>query len=136
VPRLCHATRQDTRHDRPGVVKFIIDAQLPRRLAIRLVERGHDAAHTLDLPDGNRTKDSELWERADAEQAVVVTKDADFIINRTLHGHPLRLLVIATGNIANDELMRIIEANLAGIEKVCAVPGHVSLGRTFMIVRE
>jgi len=36
-------------------MKFIVDAQLPRLLAIRLNELGHDARHTLDprKEDGN-----------------------------------------------------------------------------------
>jgi len=31
-------------------MKFLIDAQLPRRFVIWLTEAGHDALHTLDLP--------------------------------------------------------------------------------------
>jgi hypothetical protein len=41
-------------------VNFLIDAQLPRRLARKLRELGHDALHTLDLPGGNRTPDPEI----------------------------------------------------------------------------
>ena len=39
-------------------MKFLIDAQLPRRLAGRLREVGFDAIHTLDLPLANRTPDA------------------------------------------------------------------------------
>lgn len=39
-------------------MKFLIDAQLPRRLARRLEAAEHDAIHTLDLPAGNRTTDA------------------------------------------------------------------------------
>lgn len=31
-------------------MKFLVDAQLPRRLASWLNEAGHDTLHTLDLP--------------------------------------------------------------------------------------
>lgn len=41
-------------------MKFLIDAQLPRRLAGWLFAQGHDALHTLDLPSGNRTQDTEI----------------------------------------------------------------------------
>jgi len=37
-------------------MKFLIDAQLPRRFAVWLNEAGH----TLDLPLGNRTPDSSV----------------------------------------------------------------------------
>jgi predicted nuclease of predicted toxin-antitoxin system len=36
-------------------MKFLADAQLPRRLARWLSAQGHDAVHTLELPAGNRT---------------------------------------------------------------------------------
>jgi predicted nuclease of predicted toxin-antitoxin system len=38
-------------------MKFIVDAQLPRRLALELAHAGHDAIHTLSLDRGNRTSD-------------------------------------------------------------------------------
>ena len=38
-------------------MKFMVDAQLPRRLAASLKRWGHDVLHTLDLPSGNRTPD-------------------------------------------------------------------------------
>ena len=41
-------------------MKFLVDAQLPRRLAIRLREHGHDAVHTFDLPRRNATSDNEI----------------------------------------------------------------------------
>jgi len=41
-------------------LKFLVDAQLPRRLARELVGIGHDAIHTLDLPDKYATRDSEV----------------------------------------------------------------------------
>ena len=31
-------------------MKFIVDAQLPRKFVTWLNESGHDALHTLDLP--------------------------------------------------------------------------------------
>ena len=41
-------------------MKFLIDAHLPRRLAYRLGELGHDALHTLDLSAKNRTDDDAI----------------------------------------------------------------------------
>jgi hypothetical protein len=41
-------------------VRFLIDAHLPRRLVCRLRDAGHDAIHTLDLPNGNHTTDAEI----------------------------------------------------------------------------
>ena len=41
-------------------MKFILDAQLPRKLSDFLVWKGYNSIHTLDLPHKNRTKDSEI----------------------------------------------------------------------------
>ena len=60
-------------------MKFLVDAQLPRRLCYWLLERGHDAVHTLDLELGNRTPDLEIIRIADRDGRIVVTKDDDFV---------------------------------------------------------
>ena len=39
-------------------MKFVVDAQLPERVARWLQASGHEAIHTKDLPDGNCTQDS------------------------------------------------------------------------------
>ena len=56
-------------------MKFIVDAQLPRRLALELAASGHDAVHTLDFSAGNRTQDKEIVALAVRENRIVVTKD-------------------------------------------------------------
>ena len=43
-------------------MKFLIDAQLPRRLTGLLRAAGYEAVHTLDLPQGDRTSDAEINE--------------------------------------------------------------------------
>lgn len=65
-------------------MKFLIDAQLPARLATWLCENDHDAIHTTALPKGNRTPDHEICRVADQESRVVVIKDADFVASREL----------------------------------------------------
>jgi predicted nuclease of predicted toxin-antitoxin system len=36
-------------------VKFLVDAQLPWRLAVFLSDAGHDVVHTRELVEGKRT---------------------------------------------------------------------------------
>lgn len=69
-------------------MKFLIDASLPRRMAHWLRSSGHDAKHTLDLPDGNRTKDADVVAFTDRMEHVVVTKDSDFVVGHVLHKRP------------------------------------------------
>lgn len=41
-------------------MKFLVDAQLPVRLARLLQEAGHDIIHTRELPQQNATPDSSI----------------------------------------------------------------------------
>ncbi|HEX8202594.1 MAG TPA: DUF5615 family PIN-like protein [Isosphaeraceae bacterium] len=85
-------------------MNFLIDAQLPRRMAAWLTAAGRDAVHALDLPDGNRTTDEQVNDVANQEQRVVITKDADFVDTHVLRSRPAKLLLISTGNISNRDL--------------------------------
>jgi predicted nuclease of predicted toxin-antitoxin system len=96
-------------------VKFLIDAQLPRRLARELVDLGHDVIHTLDLPAKNATKDGEVTAVADRGQRIVVTKDSDFRDNHLLGGKPAHLLHVTTGNITNNALLELFGTHLGEI---------------------
>lgn len=96
-------------------MKFLVDAQLPRSLAIFLCSKGHDAIHTLDLPDGNDTTDGETNRISIAERRVVISKDGDFYDSFTRHREPYKLLRIRLGNSSNAALNSLIEKNLAMI---------------------
>lgn len=60
-------------------MKFLVDAHLPRKLAIQLKEAGYDTRHTLGLPLGNSTTDQFINELSITEQRIVITKDSDFV---------------------------------------------------------
>ena len=60
-------------------MKFLVDAQLPIRFVGWRKRHGHDAVHTVDLPLGNRTPDSDLVACAKRDDRIVVTKDSDFV---------------------------------------------------------
>lgn len=95
-------------------MKFLVDAQLPRRLAIWLVGAGFDTVHTLDLPLGNHTPDALINEVSINELRIVVIKDSDFVDSFLLHRKPFKLLLISTGNIRNSELELLFRANIEG----------------------
>lgn len=90
-------------------MKSLIDAQLPARLARRLNDAGHDAIHTIDLPESNRTSDTEIIRIADSQARIVVSKDRDFRDSHLLVGTPARLLVVSTGNITNGYLLALFD---------------------------
>ena len=109
-------------------MKFLVDAQLPARLATLLNEHGHDAIHTSGLSTGNRTTDREITDLADAQERVVVSKDRDFRDGHLLNKRPRRLLVVSTGNIANAELLRLVVENLEELIAAFAESDFVELG--------
>ena len=115
-------------------MRFLVDAQLPRRLAYLLREAGHDAVHTLDLPDANRTTDNEILEIAAREQRVVVTKDADFVNSFLLLHQPEKLLLISTGNIRDADLEALFLPNIAAITATFDTASLVELTRTAVVL--
>ena len=92
-------------------MKFLVDAQLPRRLAAWLSAAGFDTVHTLDLPLGNRTPDTLINDVSIDEARIVITKDSDFVDSFMLQEKPYKLLLISTGNIRNAELEALFQAN-------------------------
>ncbi|MGH3844503.1 MAG: DUF5615 family PIN-like protein [Pseudonocardiaceae bacterium] len=115
-------------------MKFLVDAQLPARLAWFLHDAGHDSIHTSELPEGNRTTDLRIAELADGEGRVVVTKDRDFRDGHLLSRSPRRLLVVATGNITNAALLALFEANLDAIVGALSEADFVELGPDALVV--
>ena len=117
-------------------MRFLIDAQLPRRLARELNAMGHDAIHTLDLPDRNATTDGEIVAVADRDARIVITKDSDFRDSHLLRGSPRELLQVTTGNIRNTDLIAHFEQHIDAIEEAFANADHVELTATELIVHE
>ena len=114
-------------------MKFLIDAQLPRRLATHLKQAGFEATHTLDLPEGNRTADQTLITISITEHIVLVTKDSDFVQSFLLKREPWKLLLISTGNISNDELLHLFVQNITQIADAFSAFDFVELNRINII---
>lgn len=117
-------------------MNFLVDAQLPARLARVLRDAGHDAIHCQSLPNGNRSTDAEIASSADADDRVVITKDRDFRDGHLLRGVPRRLLLVVTGNITNDQLLAVLAGNLDQIVDALDEARFVELGATSLVVHE
>ena len=115
-------------------MKFLVDAQLPRRLAGLLQSSGHDASHTLDLPEKNHTSDEILCRHASSEQRVLVTKDGDFVDSFFLRGQPPKLLFVTTGNIPNKDLLALFRANLPAITSALSSHSFVEIDRNGLTI--
>jgi predicted nuclease of predicted toxin-antitoxin system len=115
-------------------MRFIVDAQLPRDLVTFLQKHGHEAIHTAELAEKNRTPDEKIRRLADAEDRIVVSKDDDFVTSHLLRGTPKRVLLISTGNISNPELIQIMQDNFDSLEKALDEGVFVELTRTSLVV--
>ena len=117
-------------------MKFLVDAQLPRRMALAIKAQGHDVLHTLDLPEANKTADEQINNLSMQEQRIVITKDADFVNSFLVAGRPYKLLLISTGNITNHDLEALLVPQLAKIEEAFHEHLFLELNRTSLIIRD
>ena len=114
-------------------MNFLVDAQLPRRLTYHLRAAGHDALHTLDLPQGNRTDDAAINALSVREHRVVITKDADFVNSFFLLHQPYKLLLISTDNISNADLESLFVSQISALATAFASYDNVELTRSTLI---
>jgi predicted nuclease of predicted toxin-antitoxin system len=117
-------------------MKFLIDAQLPRQLAFELNLAGHDARHTLTLPNANASEDEELLEIATTEERIIITKDSDFRDSYLLRKQPRHLLLITTGNISNAALLALVFKHFGQIIKAFEIHSFLELSRDNLIIHD
>jgi predicted nuclease of predicted toxin-antitoxin system len=58
-------------------MRFLVDENLPVEIPALLEHRGHDVLY-LAHSDARGATDEEVWERAVAEERIIVTRDLDF----------------------------------------------------------
>jgi predicted nuclease of predicted toxin-antitoxin system len=115
-------------------MKFLVDAQLPMRLARCLREAGHDVVHTRELPEQNSTPDSMINQLSMNQERIVITKDTDFLDSFLIRQQPYKLLLITTGNIKNSELEMLFLNNLAHLVELFEQYDYLELSRESLIV--
>ena len=115
-------------------MKFIVDAQLPKKLATWITKKGYNTLHTLDLTKKNFTEDLEIIKISVKEQRIVISKDSDFFDYYLLRGQPYKLLFISTGNIVNHELIRLFEKNFTELVKLLKSNKVVEMGNNNIVV--
>jgi predicted nuclease of predicted toxin-antitoxin system len=92
-------------------LRFLVDAQLPPRLAQRLIELGHEATHIFEL--GLATAiDSVVWNEAVARKAALITKDRDFVTLRVARQAGPPIVWLRFGNCDTDTLIQRVTKSL------------------------
>lgn len=107
-------------------MKFLVDAQLPPALCGWLHARGHEAAHVSEI-GMIAASDEEIARRASFDDAILVSKDEDFVTLRL----PDRFAFVwlRCGNATNRALAAWLEPRWAEIED------WLSRGERFVEVR-
>ena len=117
-------------------MKFLVDAQLPVRLAKFLQANGYDTLHTKDLPEQNATSDTQINQISIEQERIIITKDSDFVDSFLTIQKPSKLLLITTGNIKNSELEQIFSKNLSTIVDLLRNHSYVEINRNEIIVHQ
>jgi predicted nuclease of predicted toxin-antitoxin system len=86
-------------------MKFLCDVHISLKLSNRLTSLGYYSLHVNQMPDKWHTTDKEICHFADANDFVVITKDADFRDSFFIMQSPRKLIKISLGNIANKQLI-------------------------------
>ena len=94
------------------MLTFIIDTQLPPKLAKYLHEKGFPSIHTTYFPHGHLLDDNTIIEIAVRDNRIIVTKDSDFLDNYLLNGVPPKVLMLQFGNISNADLLDLFDHEL------------------------
>jgi predicted nuclease of predicted toxin-antitoxin system len=106
---------------------FFCDVHIPPSLAAALRAWGFEAAHVLDL--GLETaSDQAIWSRAREEDAIVVTKDRDFVQLAISQPGP-RLVLVCIGNSTS----RVLRDKFS--ELLPEVLNHFSAGQRVVELR-
>lgn len=117
-------------------MKFLVDAQLPVRLARVLQSAGCDTIHTQDLPRRNATPDSEINLLSIQESRIVVTKDRDFVDSFMIDRQPYKLLILTTGNINNNQLIELFMKNLPHLAELFQEHSLIEMNRDTIVVHQ
>ncbi|MBE9056872.1 DUF5615 family PIN-like protein [Sphaerospermopsis sp. LEGE 08334] len=115
-------------------MKFLIDAQLPMRIANLLENLGYDVIHTKNLPLQNATPDSEINKLSILEQRIVITKDKDFLDSFLIKQEPYKLLLITTGNISNKQIEQLFLQNITQIVELFMNHDFLEMTRDSLII--
>jgi predicted nuclease of predicted toxin-antitoxin system len=115
-------------------VKFVVDANLPRRLAKWLECNGHEPIYAGDLRSGADTRDSEIIAFENNEKRIVITRDSDFVRPFQTRRGPPGLVLIGIGNCTNAELLEHLERFKSQLFSVIELGKIVEVRREMLLV--
>ena len=91
-------------------MKFLVDENLPPRLVQDLADLFPESIHVQSIGFGS-TPDELIWEYAQAQGFVFLTKDKDFASISLTRGAPPKVILLQTGNCSTDEILTVVRRN-------------------------
>ena len=98
-------------------MKFLCDVHIPKKLSKYLELRGFESEHVNHILDGCFTTDAAISLHVDKNDLILITKDRDFKNSHLLVGAPKKLIKVNLGNISNERLIELFDANLHSIDE-------------------
>lgn len=95
-------------------MRFLVDANLPPALAEWLRSQGHFAVHAIDVGLAS-SPDRAVWAWAKSNQAIIVSKDEDFVMLRIHDPAGPTVLWIRFGNCSRHHVIARMAAHWTAI---------------------
>jgi predicted nuclease of predicted toxin-antitoxin system len=91
-------------------MKLLFDQNLSPHLIERLTSLYPGSTHTMTIGLG-KALDSEIWQYAQKNQLIIVTKDADFNELSTVWGSPPKVIWLRRGNCSTKTIETLLQDN-------------------------
>jgi len=110
-------------------VKFWVDAQLPPLLAAWLSERFQVEAYSLKALGLRDAADAAIFQAAQQQGIVLISKDSDFVELVSRYGPPPQLIWVTCGNVTNRQLRIVFNKTFStSLELLAAGQVMVEIG--------
>lgn len=111
-------------------VRFLLDENLSEQLLPGLSVRFPDSAHVRELGMGG-VADSALWDFAQRDGFLLVTKDEDFVTLSVLRGAPPKVVWLNIGNADNSDTLALLLRHAEALEQFASHPDAGFLALAF-----
>ncbi len=99
-------------------MRFLFDQNLSRHLKHLLQALYPDALHVQDI-GLDSIPDINVWEHAESENLVIVTKDSDFVEMSLRLGHPPKVIWLNIGNSSTADAASLLRGSQDEIRAFC-----------------
>ena len=96
-------------------MKLLLDQNLSPRL-VNILKGGFDVIIHVSSLEMSQAADLVIWDYANANGFIIVTKDKDFLERSALMGHPPKIIHIRLGNCSVKNIVDLLVSQLSQIK--------------------